>query len=64
MQGDNPNGSVDDIAGICNEAGNVVGMMPHPERAVDKLLGSEDGKRMFTSILNAWREKHGAAVIG
>ena len=61
--GDNPNGSVDDIAGICNEAGNVVGMMPHPERAVDKLLGSEDGKRMFTSILNAWREQHGAAII-
>lgn len=61
--GDNPNGSVDDIAGISNKAGNVVGMMPHPERAVDQLLGSEDGKRMFTSILNAWREKHGAAVV-
>lgn len=61
--GDNPNGSVDDIAGICNEQGNVVGMMPHPERAVDKLLGSEDGKRMFTSVLNAWREKHGAATV-
>jgi len=39
-------------------------MMPHPERAVDQLLGSEDGKRMFTSILNAWREQHGAAVNG
>lgn len=60
--GENPNGSVDDIAGISNKAGNVVGMMPHPERAVDQLLGSEDGKRMFTSILNAWREKHGAAA--
>lgn len=60
--GDNPNGSVDDIAGISNKQGNVVGMMPHPERAVDQLLGSEDGKRMFTSILNAWREKHGAAA--
>lgn len=60
--GENPNGSVDDIAGICNKQGNVVGMMPHPERAVDQLLGSEDGKRMFTSILNAWREKHGAAA--
>ncbi|RAP74410.1 phosphoribosylformylglycinamidine synthase subunit PurQ [Paenibacillus montanisoli] len=58
----NPNGSVDNIAGISNERGNVVGMMPHPERAVDQLLGSEDGKRMFTSILNAWREKNGAAV--
>ncbi|GAA3412654.1 phosphoribosylformylglycinamidine synthase subunit PurQ [Paenibacillus hodogayensis] len=62
-EGDNPNGSVDDIAGISNKQGNVVGMMPHPERAVDQLLGSEDGKRMFTSILNAWREKHGAAVV-
>ncbi|EXX85615.1 phosphoribosylformylglycinamidine synthase [Paenibacillus darwinianus] len=62
--GTNPNGSVNDIAGICNENGNVVGMMPHPERAVDQLLGSEDGKRMFTSILNAWRGKHGAAVNG
>ncbi|WP_308637829.1 phosphoribosylformylglycinamidine synthase subunit PurQ [Paenibacillus silvisoli] len=58
----NPNGSVDNIAGISNERGNVVGMMPHPERAVDELLGSADGKRMFTSILNAWREKNGAAV--
>jgi len=61
--GENPNGSVDDIAGICNEQGNVVGMMPHPERAIHKLLGSEDGKRMFTSVLNAWREKHGAASV-
>ena len=62
--GANPNGSVNDIAGICNEGRNVVGMMPHPERAVNQLLGSEDGKRMFTSILNAWRERHGAAVNG
>ncbi|WJH36787.1 phosphoribosylformylglycinamidine synthase subunit PurQ [Paenibacillus sp. CC-CFT747] len=61
--GSNPNGSVDDIAGICNERGNVLGMMPHPERAVNQLLGSEDGKRMFTSILNTWREQHGAAAI-
>lgn len=61
--GTNPNGSVDDIAGVCNRAGNVVGMMPHPERAVHELLGSADGKRMFTSILNAWREKHDAAAI-
>lgn len=54
--GDNPNGSVADIAGIVNERGNVLGMMPHPERAVDALLGSGDGKRMFTSVLEAWRE--------
>lgn len=62
--GTNPNGSVDDIAGISNKAGNIVGMMPHPERAISKLLGSEDGKRMFTSVLNAWREQHGTASIG
>lgn len=62
--GANPNGSIEDIAGISNKAGNVVGMMPHPERAVSQLLGSEDGKRMFTSILNAWREKNGAAING
>ncbi|MFC3749490.1 phosphoribosylformylglycinamidine synthase subunit PurQ [Paenibacillus sp. GCM10012306] len=60
---DNPNGSVADIAGVSNIAGNVVGMMPHPERAVNSLLGSEDGKRMFTSILKTWRDRHGAASI-
>lgn len=59
----NPNGSVDDIAGITNERGNVVGMMPHPERAVDGLLGSEDGKKMFTSILKAWRDRHESAGV-
>ncbi|AWB43388.1 phosphoribosylformylglycinamidine synthase I [Paenibacillus sp. CAA11] len=59
----NPNGSVEDIAGISNKRGNVIGMMPHPERAVDSLLGSEDGKRMFTSILKAWRDHHGAATV-
>ena len=47
----NPNGSMRDIAGIVNEAGNVLGMMPHPERAVDPLLGSADGLRLFESIL-------------
>ena len=46
----NPNGSVYNIAGIVNKAGNVLGMMPHPERAVEKLLGSEDGKLIFDSI--------------
>ncbi|MEK8130953.1 phosphoribosylformylglycinamidine synthase subunit PurQ [Paenibacillus filicis] len=64
QEGNNPNGSVDNIAGISNKAGNVVGMMPHPERAIDEILGSADGRRMFTSILSTWREKHGAAVIG
>ena len=61
-RGDNPNGSTDNIAGIANARGNVVGMMPHPERAVKDLLGSKDGARMFASLLNAWRETHGAAI--
>lgn len=55
---DNPNGSKENIAGICNEVGNVLGMMPHPERAVDSLLGCEDGLRLFQSILVNWREHH------
>ncbi|MAO66403.1 MAG: phosphoribosylformylglycinamidine synthase I [Balneola sp.] len=49
----NFNGSIDHIAGICNEGRNVLGMMPHPERAMEKLLGSEDGKPIFESILNS-----------
>jgi phosphoribosylformylglycinamidine synthase I len=48
---DNPNGSVDDIAGICNERRNVFGLMPHPERACETILGSEDGRKIFESIL-------------
>lgn len=48
---DNPNGSSYNIAGICNERGNVMGMMPHPERAVESLLGSTDGLPLFHSIL-------------
>jgi len=52
--GANPNGSAGDIAGICNEAGNVVGLMPHPEHAVDPLTGpSADGLGFFTSVLLA-----------
>jgi phosphoribosylformylglycinamidine synthase subunit PurQ / glutaminase len=52
--GANPNGSAEDIAGICNEAGNVVGLMPHPEHAVDPLTGpSADGLGFFTSVLLA-----------
>jgi phosphoribosylformylglycinamidine synthase len=46
----NPNGSKDDIAGICNERGNVFGLMPHPEHAVDPLGGSTDGLRIFESM--------------
>ncbi len=56
----NPNGSVDDIAGIVNERGNVLGMMPHPERAIHSRLGSADGRRLFTSILEVWGETHAA----
>ena len=48
--GENPNGSLDDIAGVGNEAGNVFGLMPHPEHAVDALTGSEDGLRIFASM--------------
>lgn len=54
----NPNGSIANIAGITNEQGNVLGMMPHPERAVDALLGSADGLRLFQSIVKNWRESH------
>ncbi|GAA4019620.1 phosphoribosylformylglycinamidine synthase subunit PurQ [Deinococcus rubellus] len=47
---DNPNGSINDIAGIVSERGNVLGMMPHPERAMEALLGSEDGQKLFQSL--------------
>ena len=50
---DNPNGSVGDIAGVCNEGRNVVGLMPHPERAIDELLGSADGIPLLRSLLDA-----------
>jgi phosphoribosylformylglycinamidine synthase len=48
---DNPNGSVDDIAGICSPQGNVVGLMPHPERATSALLGSDDGLALLASLV-------------
>ncbi|MEK3799180.1 phosphoribosylformylglycinamidine synthase subunit PurQ [Peribacillus sp. FSL H8-0477] len=57
-KGDNPNGSLEKIAGIINQQGNVLGMMPHPERAVDSLLGSNDGLMLFQSIVKNWRESH------
>jgi phosphoribosylformylglycinamidine synthase subunit PurQ / glutaminase len=50
---ENPNGSVDDIAGICNDGRNVVGLMPHPERASDAMLGSADGAVLLQSLLTA-----------
>jgi phosphoribosylformylglycinamidine synthase len=57
---DNPNGSVDDIAGICNAEGNVVGLMPHPERAIEPILGSDDGVVLLQSLLAA-ADAHRAA---
>jgi phosphoribosylformylglycinamidine synthase len=59
----NPNGSVGNIAGVCNQAGNVVGLMPHPERAVEDLLGGggEDGRSLFLSAL-AWKRGTPARV--
>jgi phosphoribosylformylglycinamidine synthase subunit PurQ / glutaminase len=51
--GHNPNGSLRDIAGVCNEDRNVVGLMPHPEHAVDPLLGSADGGRLFAEPVAA-----------
>ena len=53
----NPNGSLDGIAGICNEKRNVFGLMPHPEDACNKLLGSDDGAKLFGSIAAAFSEK-------
>ncbi|MDF5727554.1 MAG: phosphoribosylformylglycinamidine synthase subunit PurQ [Rhizonema sp. PD38] len=48
---ENPNGSLNNIAGICNTQGNVLGMMPHPERASDSMLGNSDGLRLFQALL-------------
>src|SRR5258706_6201130 len=53
----NPNGSLENIAGICNEARNVFGLMPHPEDACNQLLGSADGAKIFSSIAAACVEK-------
>jgi len=55
---DNPNGSLDDIAGICNERRNVMGMMPHPERAADALLGSADGRVILESMVYSLSAAH------
>src|SRR4051794_19114147 len=51
--GENPNGSVRDVAGVINEAGNVLGLMPHPEHAVDPLTGSDDGLVLFRALAGA-----------
>jgi phosphoribosylformylglycinamidine synthase I len=60
--GENPNGSVSDIAAVCNREGNVMGLMPHPEHAVDPLLGSADGALILASLVDSAREPLLAAV--
>lgn len=56
----NPNGSLNNIAGICNARGNVVGLMPHPERAYDRLIGGDDGLRVLSAVLRSGLETVGA----
>ena len=58
----NPNGSISGIAGICNEARNIVGLMPHPERACEATLGSEDGLVFFDSVVTALASRGALAV--
>jgi phosphoribosylformylglycinamidine synthase len=58
----NPNGSLDNIAGICNETRNVAGIMPHPERASEAILGSADGRLVFESLIHALAEKATTAI--
>jgi phosphoribosylformylglycinamidine synthase subunit PurQ / glutaminase len=53
----NPNGSLNNIAGVCNEAGNVAGLMPHPERGSEEILGSTDGRWIFESVIRTLRER-------
>jgi phosphoribosylformylglycinamidine synthase len=60
--GGNPNGAVADVAGVLNEEGNVLGLMPHPEHAVDPLLGSTDGALILGSLVDAARLSFAAAV--
>jgi phosphoribosylformylglycinamidine synthase subunit PurQ / glutaminase len=60
--GTNPNGAVDDVAGVMNEDGNVFGLMPHPEHAVDPLLGSTDGGLILGSLVDAARLSLAASV--
>jgi phosphoribosylformylglycinamidine synthase I len=58
----NPNGSIENIAGICNPAGNVFGLMPHPDRACDLRLGSDDGAKIFRSMAEALVDRHARAA--
>ena len=52
----NPNGSLRAIAGVCNERGNVLGMMPHPDRCAEDILGNSQGKRIFDSVIYSWQQ--------
>jgi phosphoribosylformylglycinamidine synthase I len=58
----NPNGSIENIAGICNGSGNVFGLMPHPDRACDLRLGSNDGARVFRSMAETLTQQHARAA--
>jgi phosphoribosylformylglycinamidine synthase I len=60
----NPNGSVDDIAAVSNESGNVVGLMPHPERACDPLTGAADGIPLIRSLLDSATRRAASAAVG
>jgi phosphoribosylformylglycinamidine synthase subunit PurQ / glutaminase len=59
----NPNGSLDNIAGICNESRNVVGLMPHPERASEDILGCADGRLIFDSLVHALEQRKPTAAV-
>jgi phosphoribosylformylglycinamidine synthase I len=60
---ENPNGSLGDVAGVCNRARNIVGLMPHPERACHELLGATDGQPIIASLLGAAVDRHRAVAI-
>jgi len=59
----NPNGSINSIAGICNESRNVVGLMPHPERACEQAVGSADGLVLFESVVEALARRGGLQAV-
>jgi phosphoribosylformylglycinamidine synthase len=58
----NPNGSIENIAGVCNESRNVAGLMPHPERASEGLLGGSDGRLIFQSLIQWMEQRRGVAA--
>lgn len=62
VQEANPNGSIENIAGICNREGNVFGLMPHPDRACDARLGSADGRKVFESMMQTIVVRHARAA--